>query len=326
MPKRITDSEFRKRVRQKYGDQFTILSNYHGTNSKVKVRCNLCGWHVEVEAGHLLNRNYGTRCPLHGKGQRDSSSFQKLVNQKQDNQYTLLSEYVNSRVKVKIKCNKCGVEFYAWPEGLLNVRIGKNCNHKKSNHRSRFNFEQASKQLNEISNGKIKLVHFSGMKYVATFKCCKCENVWRTTASNVFNHLSGCPTCFSSKGEKAIGEYLKKHHMAFQGQFRLVTCKDKKTLPFDFVVFNRDGSLNSLIEYQGYQHFINPFQYKKNDFINKESVLKTQKHDAMKLSFCKKHGIQLIHIDHPQTTSKSNKYSFIANLVKHTLDKELKVS
>lgn len=40
----------------------------------------------------------------------------------------------------------------------------------------------------------------------------------------------------------------------------------------------------------------------------------------------KKYGIKLIHINHPQTTSESNKHSFIANLVKQTLDKELKVS
>ncbi|WP_281196552.1 DUF723 domain-containing protein [Lactobacillus acetotolerans] len=323
MGKRLTNSEFRKRVKQIHGDQFTILSDYHGMCSKVKIRCNLCNWSGEVLVYNLIRQNYGTRCPKHSHKQFDSSSFQKAINEKQDNQYTLLSEFVNITTKIKVKCNKCGKEFCAWPENLLHRRFGKNCEHK-----FKLDFKQASKQLNKISDGEIKLVHFSGMHSVATFKCCKCGNIWRATALNIFKHSTGCPicSCSSSWGEKAIDEFLKKHHMAFQGQFRLVTCRDEKPLPFDFAVFNRDGSLNSLIEYQGCQHFINPFQYKKNDFINKESVLKTQKHDAMKLSFCKEHGIKLIYINHPQNTGESNKHSFIADLVKRTLDKELKVS
>lgn len=385
MRKRITDSEFRKRVKQKYGDQFTVISDYHGVDSKIKVKCNKCGWIGEVRANNLIYQNYGSRCPthgnegnaknffhkirqkygdrfeilsdyhgmrskikvkcnkcgwigevqarnlircecgsrcpIHGNGRFDSSSFQKLINQKQNNQYTLLSKFANLGVKVKIKCNKCGKIFKVWPDNLLHRRFGKNCKHTV-----KLNFKQASILLGKIFNKKIKLVHFSGMGSVATFECCKCGNVWRAAASSVFDSLTGCPTCSSSKGEKAVDEYLKKHHMAFQGQFRLVTCRDKKPLPFDFAVFNQDGSLNSLIEYQGCQHFMDLSQFKKNDFFSKESVLSTQKHDKMKSTFCQKHGIKLIRINHPQNAGESNKYSFIANLVKRTLDKELKAS
>lgn len=319
MAKRLTNSEFRKRVKQKYGNQFTILSAYHGAKFKIKVKCNKCDWHGEIRAGHLLYDNYGPGCPTHGKRQFDSFSFQKAINQKQNNQYTLLSKFVNTKTKVKIKCNKCGKRFYVWPDHLLNERIGKNCRHE-----IKLNFKQALILLSKVSNKEIKLVHFSGMHSAATFECCKCGNVWRATALNIFNHSTGCPTCStSSKGEKAVTEYLKQKGYHFEPQFRIETCKDKKTLPFDFAVRNKDNSLNCLIEYQGFQHFVDLSQYKKNYFFSKETVLKTQKHDEMKLTFCKEHGIKLIHIDHPKKTSK---YSFIADLVKRTLDKELKVS
>lgn len=320
--KYLTTGEFIKRVNQKYGDQFTVLSDYHGMHSKVKVKCNKCDWHGEMQARSLLYQNCGTRCPTHGERQFDSSSFQKAINQTQDNQYTLLSEFISLKTKVKIKCNKCKKKFYTLPVSLLYERIGRNCNH-----RSILDFKQASKRLSQIFNGEIKLVHFSGMHSVATFEHLKCGSTWKATADNVFRLKTGCPTCSSSsKGEKAVTKYLKEKGYHFEPQFRIEACKDILSLPFDFAVFNKDRSLNCLIEYQGCQHFINPFQYKKNDFINKESVLKTQKHDAMKLSFCQEHGIKLIYIDHPQTTSKSNKYSFIADLVKRTLDKELKAS
>ena len=321
MSKRVTDSEYRKRVKQIHGDQFTIISDYKGSKSKVKIRCNKCDWHGKVRASHLLDPNYGAQCPTHGKRQYDSSSFQKAINQTQDSQYTLLSDFVNARTKVEIKCNKCGKEFFVWPENLLNGRIGKSCNHAV-----KLNFEQASKWLGQISNGEIKLVHFSGMGEVATFEHLKCGNTWQTTATSVFDNLRGCPACSSSKGEKAVTEYLKKKGYHFEPQFRIEACKDILPLPFDFAVRNRDGSLNSLIEYQGCQHFIDLHQYEKKGPFNTESVLKTQKHDAMKLSFCQEHGIKLIYINHPQNTSESNKHSFIADLVKRTLGKELKVS
>ena len=328
MTKRLTTSEFIKRVNQKCGNQFTVLSDYHDMHSKVKIRCNKCGWNGEMLAGNLLRHNCGSKCPNHEHRQFDSSSFQKAIDKKQDGQYALLSEYTGFKTKVKVRCNICKKEFYVWPKELLRQRMGKNCKHQYSNHRSKLNFEQASKRLDKISDGEIKLVNFSNMASLATFEHRKCGNVWKATANEVFNSSTGCPACSSSKGEKKVVEYLKENKILFKPQFTFPNCKDKRMLPFDFAVFNRDGSLNSLIEYQGCQHFMDLSQYKKKKkgLFSKKAILSVQKHDAMKLSFCQKHGIKLIYINHPQTTGESNKYSFIINLVKHTLDKELKVS
>lgn len=322
MTRKLTQQEFEKKLKKVHGDQFTVLSDYHGMNSKIKVRCDKCNWIGEARADLLLDPNYGAQCPSHDHKQYNSSSFQKAINQIQDNQYVLLSKFVNTRTKVKIKCNICGKELYVWPDHLLDGRIGKNCNH-----RIYLNFEQASKRLNRIFNGEIKLVHFSGMGYAATFEHLKCGNTWQTRADVVFHKISGCPYCSTvSKGEKAVAEYLKENEISFKPQFTFPNCKDQRMLPFDFAMFNRDGSLNSLIEYQGCQHFMDISQYKKGDFFGKEPVSKTQKHDKMKSAFCKEHEIQLIQINHPQDTSKSNKYSFITNLVQRVLDKELKVN
>lgn len=322
MGRKLTQQEFEKKLKKVHGNQFTVLSAYKGRKSKVKVRHNPCDWVGEVQANNLLEPNYGGQCPSHDHKQYNSSSFQKAINQTQDNQYVLLSKYVNARTKVKIKCNICGKEFYVWPDHLLNRRIGKNCNHQ-----IKLNFEQAAKRLNRISNGEIKLIHFSGMRSVATFKHLKCGNTWQAIAYPIFNGLTGCPICSTvSKGEKKVTEYLKENEISFKPQFTFSNCRDQRTLPFDFAVFNRDGSLNSLIEYEGCQHFIDLSGYKKKGPFNTKSVSRTQEHDAMKSAFCKEHRIQLIQIDHPQTAGASNKNSFIADLVKKTLDRELKVN
>lgn len=323
MRRKLTQQEFENRVKQIHGSQFMILSAYKDMHSKIKVRCNVCGWIGETEANHLLNPNYGGQCPSHDERRFDSSSFQKAINKTQDGQYTLLSKFVNYKTKVNIKCNICERELYVWPHNLLQSRFGKNCNHK-----IQLSFEQASKRLEKISNGEIKLVHFSGMGYAATFEHLECGNIWQTTANNVFHGSTGCPYCSSSKGEKAVTEYLKENEISFKPQFTFSNCRDQRTLPFDFAVFNRDGSLNSAIEYEGCQHYTSIFGYKKKkkSLFSKKAIISTQKHDKMKSAFCKEHGIQLIQINHPQDTNKSNKYSFITDLVKRVLDKELRVS
>lgn len=321
MTGKLTQQEFEKKLKKVHGNQFTVLSDYHDMCSKVKVRCNLCGWIGKMMANSLSKPSCGAKCPSHDHKQYDSSSFQKAINRTQNGQYTLLSEFVNYKTKVKVRCNLCGKEIYAWPGSLLHKHMSKNCNHE-----IQLDFEQASKQLKKISNGEIKLIRFSGMGKVATFEHLKCGNTWQTSADHVFSGLSCCPRCASSKGEKAVAEYLKENEISFKPQFTFPNCRDQRMLPFDFAVFSKGNFLNCLIEYEGFQHFIDLSGYKKKGPFNTKSVSRTQKHDKMKSAFCKEHGIQLICVDHPQTASKFDKPSFIADLVKKTLDKELKVN
>ncbi len=142
------------------------------------------------------------------------------------------------------------------------------------------------------------------------------------STAKILSHLINS----SSKGEKAVTKYLKKNKISFKPQFTFSNCRDKLPLPFDFAVFNKGNFLNCLIEYEGCQHFIDLSQYKEKGPFSTKSVSEAQKHDVMKSAFYQEHGIQLIQINHPQDTSKSNKPSFIADLVQRTLDKELKVS
>lgn len=198
-----------------------------------------------------------------------------------------------------------------------------NKNAQKRKHNNAWFKEQISKVVgNEYKivstyhkfNEKIKIKHL------------KCGHIYSVTP-NKFLYGRRCPYCSKSmsRGERCVEKYLKNHNLAFENQYWIKKCKDKYALPFDFAVFNADRSLNCLIEYQGEQHFYDPFSY-HNQFFSKESILRTQKHDAMKLQYCKDHGIKLIRINHPQTDSKSNSIEFIERLVNRTLNKELKVS
>ena len=97
-----------------------------------------------------------------------------------------------------------------------------------------------------------------------------------------------CLYCNASKGEKLIKEILEEGNIDYKSQYRFPNCKDKRTLPFDFVVFS-SGEAIGAIEFQGRQH------YKKIDYFGgtcgHES---TKNHDKIKKSYCETNGIAFL--------------------------------
>ena len=107
----------------------------------------------------------------------------------------------------------------------------------------------------------------------------------RTRASG-----TGCPYCASSKGEKAIREYLEENHITFTSQHRIPECKNKRPLPFDFAIFTND-KLVGLIEFNGRQH------YEYVPYFGGDAGHKlTLKNDQIKLDYCIKNNIAFLQV------------------------------
>ena len=66
--------------------------------------------------------------------------------------------------------------------------------------------------------------------------------------------------CCSSKGEERIEKIFIEQSIDFVRQYKIKDCKNIKTLPFDFAVFENE-ELNCLIEYQGRQHYEESFVF-----------------------------------------------------------------
>lgn len=102
-----------------------------------------------------------------------------------------------------------------------------------------------------------------------------------------------CPFCASSKGEKAIKEWLDKNNKIYQREYKLNDCRNKRPLPFDFAIFNDRNKLLGLIEYQGRHHY-EPIEY----FGGLKSLLWRQKNDKIKSEYCKNNNVSLLVIPH----------------------------
>ncbi len=112
----------------------------------------------------------------------------------------------------------------------------------------------------------------------------------------------------ASRGEICIYEVLKESGLHFEEEFSFpnLMSSNGRPLRFDFAVFDDDGNIDFLIEYQGRQHY-----EPSSRFGGKKGFYQQQFNDAKKRRFCQLHDIKLIEI--PYTDENLIDYDYIIN-------------
>lgn len=322
-----TDAEFKAEVNKIIGNEYLILNQYVGRTVSILFKHSLCGTTFYMTPDVFLR---GGRCPSCTKKRvrtqrtKTDSNFKLEVKNLVGKEYIVLDKYKNAITKIRFKHEKCGYIFKMRPSNFLTGNRCPKCMLEQSILKQRKTDAEFKTEVKNLVGTEYKVLgKYKGENKKIAFWHQSCGLIYYATP---FGFLEGrrCPYCKTSKGELAVRKYLEARHATFIKEFKISDCRDKRPLPFDFAVFNQDKTLNCLIEYQGAQHFLNPFELNKQKGIfNTKSVLSTQKHDAIKLQYCKDHGIKLIRINHPRTEPKTNTFGYIKNIVNRTLNKEL---
>ncbi len=110
----------------------------------------------------------------------------------------------------------------------------------------------------------------------------------------------------ASRGEIKIEDILTQAGLNFKMElsFEGLNSPNGKPLRFDFVVFDDDGNIDFIIEYQGRQHY-----EPSSKFGGKRGFYQQQFNDAKKRRFCALHDIKLIEI--PYTDENIIDYDYI---------------
>ena len=110
----------------------------------------------------------------------------------------------------------------------------------------------------------------------------------------------------ASRGEIKIEEILKEAGLPFQMEYSFPGLRSSsgRLLRFDFVVFDDDGNIDFLIEFQGKQHY-----EASSKFGGKRGLYQQQFNDNKKRRFCALHGFKLIEI--PYTEEHLISYDYI---------------
>lgn len=101
----------------------------------------------------------------------------------------------------------------------------------------------------------------------------------------------------SSRGEIKIHEILDMNGLDYCMEFMFsdLVTSNGTPLRFDFAVFDDDGNIAFLIEYQGKQHY-----EAVSRFGGSKALKKQQYNDERKRQYCAKHGYRLIEFSYKE--------------------------
>lgn len=372
MSKIVTTETFKQRVFNLYGDEYTVIGEYHGAHEKIEI-LHKCGYSYFAAPTNILN---GRKCPKCSKRVRYTIDDAKAIFK--EHQKTLLADGIeNVLTQMPFTCDlhkSYGIQYAT----LSSVSRGGGCklckNEKVRKNQPNLKYDQKSvvelfKKSHLVVCGKYK-----SMKTPISFYCekhkdmgiqtitlnnflyqhssckyCARENISRlkSTPENEIRHLldgmnleyidsrvdkkmtvsfvckahraygvqcnsldkikrgQGCRLCSASTGETMVSSILKEKNIEyeFQKKFDGLVGEGRGQLSYDFYL----PKYNTLIEYQGQQHYMIVDAFHATD----ETLKKQIHHDDLKREYAKENNISLIEVPYWLTRKKAEK--LIAN-------------
>ena len=113
----------------------------------------------------------------------------------------------------------------------------------------------------------------------------------------------------SSRGEIKICDILDNAGLSYVEEYSFpdLVSSSGRPLRFDFCVFDDNGDIDFLIEYQGIQHY-----EAKSKFGGAQGLYKQKYNDTQKRIYCQQHGITLVAI--PYWDENIMDYDYIMKL------------
>lgn len=296
MSQRKSIDEFIKQSKKVHGKKYDYSqTNYIDWRTPVEISCKKHGIFFQIPNNHISHKR---GCPQCNGGVKKSINdylgrFKNAHGEKYD--YSKIV-YKNSRTPVKIICPVHGV-FKQRPDVHAN---GGTCRKCYFYSRALRPDEFISKSV-AVHKGKYiyNNVKYKNSRSLIKIICPK-HGLFIQRADT---HLAGmgCPSCWKSKGEMVIEDFLKRHRITFTKQKRFNGCRLKRMLPFDFYL----PRYNVCIEYDGMQHF-ESIKY----FGGEPKLVISKLRDKIKTKFCRKNRIHLLRISYKENIIQSLKKFF----------------
>jgi very-short-patch-repair endonuclease len=250
--------------------------NYVNAKTKIIITCKQHGDFEQTPSNHLSGFNC-QRCAKNLK--INTTTFIEKATSIHNNKYDYSKvNYLNADTKITIVCKEHG-EFEQIPDFHLNRKCGcPKCADNVPLTNSIF-----TEKANSIHNNKYD---YSQVNYVNSRT--NIEIICREHGNFVqvpYSHLLGvgCPSCIN-KTEYKLFINLIKIYPSIQRQFKAEWCKQKRYLPFDFVIEEK----KKIIEMDGPQHF--------SQVSNWRSPELQQEQDLFKMKCANENGYSVIRV------------------------------
>jgi hypothetical protein len=276
--------EFKQKVYKLYNNEYTVLGDYINNKTKIKMLHNKCNTEFEIAPNNFL---LGRKCPKCSKRLRKNTEIvKKEIYDLYNNEYTLLSEYINDKTKIKIKHNKCNNDFEVKPSYFLKEN-GTRCPYCFGS-KKKTTEEYKKEVYNKVKDEYTVLGDYINTNTKILHRHNKCNKEYLVSPNKFLNYNRRCPYCKSSKGEEKIREWLLENNIVFEEQYSFKDCKNINPLKFDFKININNSFI--LLEYDGIQHFENTFY---TDDFEKQKI-----RDNIKNQYCENNDYKLIRISY----------------------------
>lgn len=286
-------SQVKKELDDCTNGEYTMLSPYTGTHKDLILLHNKCGYHWKTTLNAVISG--GRRCPNCGHYRRlTTEEFKQQVLDAIGTEYTVLSEYKNSKTKIKMRHEVCGTEY----EVCQNSVVYGHTRCPKCFGTPKHTQEEVQQIITDKLGPEFRLVsQYHNINKRITIEHVPMKHTFTTTLDSILKDSISCPICNESHMESLTRQYLTTHNIIFESQKRFPDCRYKRELPFDFYI----SEDNTLIELDGRQHF------KEVPYFNQhEGLIERTRRDTIKDKYCTNKGINLLRIGYSELDNLTN--------------------
>lgn len=296
LSRRKDNSQFNAEITRKYGNKYTLLTDYVKSNIKVQVKCNTCGSIFYITPNNFLR---GEGCPHCGKikGFKNETmadkEFKRLLNDRFNGSIQSLDTYNKIKNKIRFTCLTCGNVWETTPDIILKSKGCPRCIKKQQSKQSSKTINEFRSEVLRITNGEYKVVSnkYINNRVKVQIQHIKCGHVYLVTPHN-FLRGRRCPFCRHSSLEENVADCLNKLHISYIEHAHMSWLKYNRYQHLDFYI----PSKRIAIECDGQQHF-EPVDFSGNGMSKAKQIFKTNRlRDKNKDILCAEHGIKILRI------------------------------
>lgn len=282
MSKKITLEEFLRRFHIAHPNEQVEVLKYSAISNPMDIKCVKCNKIKHYKNGNRAITDYSC-CGSNDFSKRDMVI--KWLNDSSD--FSYVGE-VSKKSDILVRHNKCGNVFVKNINKFFSCPTAcRYCDTRRN--KSFLAIEDAREKINDMFDGQIYLVEYTGRHEKCKYRCLKCGQIF----SQKFDCLlgsKGCPKCDQnvSLGERRMEEILVANNIPFERQSALPINKKQH---FDFAIKDCQNKIIGYIEVQGEQHYLPVVQWGGQEQFDRRVKL-----DNIKREWCKNNGYPLYEV------------------------------
>lgn len=195
--KTLTHDDFYRKVINKFGDEYEILTPYINHKSKIKIKHKICGREFEITPMCFMNSKGCRQCLRSKQESRIKSTeiFKNEVYSLVGDEYSVLENYNGCKNKILFTHNICNHKFYMSPDSFLQGSRCPHCAKISRTLKRRKNPDDFYKEAMYILGNEYSILDkYINKKTKIRVLHKVCGNVWNAIPDNILSG-SKCPSC-----------------------------------------------------------------------------------------------------------------------------------